>query len=143
MNFYPNLLPAGDVVKLARRSPQEIRTNGAWDLLNQLHNEKVNAWLLNTVGYGVNFHLYLRNKKLETPDLKGLKIRTSPTYRAFFTALGADLQFRQLPATFSSASSRGSIDGYGWPSWDLKTPGWDKYTKYRVDPGFYSAVSAT
>ena len=56
--------------------------------------------------------------------------------------MGADL-IQTAPSDVFVGLERGSIDGYGWPSWDLKTPGWDKYTKYRVDPGFYSAVSAT
>ena len=34
------------------------------------------------------FHLYL-NKKIDKPDLTGLKIRITPVYRDFFQALGA------------------------------------------------------
>ena len=34
------------------------------------------------------FHLYL-NKKIDKPDLTGLKIRITPVYRDFFSALGA------------------------------------------------------
>ena len=32
------------------------------------------------------FHLYL-NKKIDKPDLTGLKIRITPVYREFFQAL--------------------------------------------------------
>jgi len=34
------------------------------------------------------FHLYL-NKKIDKPDLTGLKIRITPVYRDFFQSMGA------------------------------------------------------
>jgi len=140
--FYQNLLPIGDALKLTKKTAVEMRKNGTWALLNQLHNEKVNAHLLDISGFGVKFYLYLRDKKIETPDLKGMKIRTTPVYRAFFRALGADL-IQTAPGDVFIALERGTIDGYGWPSWDLKTTGWDKHTKYRVEPGFYAVANAT
>jgi TRAP-type C4-dicarboxylate transport system substrate-binding protein len=140
--FYQNLLPIGDALKLSKKSAVEMRKNGTWEFLNKLHNEKVNAWLLDFSGFHVKFHLYLRDKKIATPDLKGMKIRTTPVYRAFFRALGADL-IQTAPGDVFIALERGTIDGYGWPSWDIKTPGWDKHTKYRVDPGFYAVSNAT
>lgn len=140
--FYQNLLPIGDALKLTKKTAVEMRKNGTWALLNQLHNEKVNAQLLDISGFGVKFYLYLRNKKIDTPNLKGMKIRTTPVYRAFFRALGADL-IQTAPAEVFTALERGTIDGYGWPSWDIKTPGWDKHTKYRVEPGFYAVANAT
>ena len=140
--FYQNLLPIGDALKLTKKTAVEMRKNGTWALLNQLHNEKVNAQLLDFSGFGVKFYLYLRDKKIDTPNLKGMKIRTTPVYRAFFRALGADL-IQTAPAEVFTALERGTIDGYGWPSWDIKTPGWDKHTKYRVEPGFYAVANAT
>lgn len=140
--FYQNLLPVGDALKLSKRTVVEMRGNGTWELLNKLHAEKVNAYLLNLSGFSVKFYLYMRDKKIEAADLKGLKLRTTPVYRAFFRALGADL-IQTAPADVFIALERGTVDGYGWPSWDLKTPGWDKYTKYRVEPGFYSVANAT
>jgi TRAP-type C4-dicarboxylate transport system substrate-binding protein len=140
--FYQNLLPIGDAMKLTRKTAVEMRKNGTWELMNQLHNEKVNAWLLDMTGFSVKFYLYLRDKKIDSPNLKGLKIRTTPVYRAFFRALGADL-IQTAPAEVFTALERGTIDGYGWPSWDLKTSGWDKHTKYRVEPGFYAVSNQT
>lgn len=140
--FYQNLLPIGDALKLTKKTAVEMRKNGTWELLNKLHNEKVNAWLLDTSGFSVKFYLYMRDKKLDAPNLKGLKIRTTPVYRAFFRALGADL-IQTAPGDVFIALERGTIDGYGWPSWDLKTTGWDKHTKYRVEPGFYAVANAT
>jgi len=140
--FYQNLLPIGDALKLTKKTAVEMRKNGTWAFMNKLHNEKVNAQLLDISGFEVKFYLYLRDKKIETASLKGMKIRTTPVYRAFFRALGADL-IQTAPSEVFTALERGTIDGYGWPSWDIKTTGWDKYTKYRVEPGFYAVANAT
>ena len=140
--FYQNLLPIGDALKLSKKTAVEMRKNGTIDFLDKLHMEKVNAHLLDISAFSVKFYLYLRDKKIDTPNLKGMKIRTTPVYRAFFRALGADL-IQTAPGDVFIALERGTIDGYGWPSWDLKTPGWDKHTKYRVEPGFYAVANAT
>jgi TRAP-type C4-dicarboxylate transport system substrate-binding protein len=75
--FYTNLMPEAEALKLAERTIQEQRKNGAWELINKLHNEKLNAYYLARTGDGVPFHLYL-NKPIDKPDLKGLTIRVTP-----------------------------------------------------------------
>ncbi len=138
--FYQNLLPVGDALKLTRKPYSELRRNGGWELINKLHNEKVNAWVLNMWGDGAAFHIYLRDRKIDNPSLQGLKMRVTPVYRAFFRALGADL-IQTAPGDVYTALERGTVDGYGWPTWDIKSFGWDKVTKYRVEPPFYTVAA--
>jgi TRAP-type transport system periplasmic protein len=90
-------------------------------------------------GEGVPFNLYMRDKKIEKADLTGLKLRVTPIYRAFFRALGSQIVVIPPPEVLS-ALERGTVDGYGWPVWDIKTTGWDKYTKYMIEPGFYTVA---
>src|SRR4029453_6497721 len=33
---------------------------------------------------------------------------------------------------------RGGVDGYGWPVTGIFDLGWDKVTKFRMEPAFYS-----
>jgi TRAP-type C4-dicarboxylate transport system substrate-binding protein len=134
--FYTNLLPEGDALKLSTRSIAEQRRNGAYELINELHNRKVNAWYLARVGEGVPFHLYL-TKPIEKPDLRGLTIRVTPVYRAFFAALGANV-VQTPPGEVYTALERGVVQGYGWPILGVFDLGWQDRTKYRVDPGFYT-----
>ena len=83
------------------------------------------------------FHLYL-NKKIDKPDLTGLKIRITPVYRDFFQAMNAQVM-TTAPGEVYTALERGVIDGYGWPIHALFDLNWQEKTKYRVDPGFYNA----
>lgn len=133
--FYTNLMPEAEALKLAERTIQEQRKNGAWEYINKLHNEKLNAYYLARTGDGVPFHLYV-NKPITQPDLKGLTIRVTPVYRAFFDALGANL-VQTAPGEVYTALERNVIDGYGWPTQGILDLGWQEKTKYRVDPGFY------
>src|SRR2546430_7495830 len=86
---------------------------------------------------GNPFPLYL-NKPISKPDLTGLKIRITPVYRDFFQALGATV-VQTAPGEVYTALERGVVDGYGWPITGIFDLGWNEKTKYRVDPGFYSA----
>jgi TRAP-type C4-dicarboxylate transport system substrate-binding protein len=138
--FYQNLLPIGDAMKLATRPDAELQKNGTIEFLDQLHMQKVNAHMLALYGSGVKFYLYLRDKKIDGPDLKGLKMRITPIYRAAFRAFGADV-VQMAPGDVYTALERGTIDGYGWTNQDLKKIGWAKYTKYRVEPGFFAVWS--
>jgi TRAP-type C4-dicarboxylate transport system substrate-binding protein len=133
--FYEPLLPEGASLKLATRNWQEVRQNGGWALLNRLHNEKVNAFFLGKHGDHMPFHLYL-TREISGPDLRGLTIRTSPVYRAFFTALGANL-VNTAPGEVFTALERGVVQGYGWPAQGIFDLGWHERTRFRVDPSFY------
>jgi TRAP-type C4-dicarboxylate transport system substrate-binding protein len=88
------------------------------------------------------FHLYL-TKKIDKPDLSGLKIRITPVYRDFFQAMNASL-IQTPPGEVYTALERGVVDGYGWPIHGIFDLNWHEKTKFRVDPGFYNAeVSIT
>ncbi|MFT6556381.1 TRAP transporter substrate-binding protein DctP [Sneathiella sp.] len=135
--FYTNIVPEADAIKLTQFTIQEERKNGAWAYMNDLHVKKMNAYHLARQKDCVPFHLYL-TKKIETPDLSGMNIRTTPIYSAFFSSLGGSM-IRTPPGDVYTALERGAVDGYGWPTQGVLDLGWHEVTKYRVDPGFYRA----
>jgi TRAP-type C4-dicarboxylate transport system substrate-binding protein len=106
-------------------------------MLNQLHNEKLNAWYLTHIHDGVNFFLYT-SKPHQDGRFDGMRIRSVPIYDGFFRHLGAD-PVRMAPPEVGTALERGAVDGYGWPLWGVVDFGWHKFTKYRHGPGFFSA----
>ena len=138
--FYTNVMPEADILKLAETSAAEQRKNGGYDLINKIWAEKANMRYLAKVVEFTPFHLYL-NKKIDKPDLTGLKIRITPVYREFFQSMNAQVM-TTAPGEVYTALERGVIDGYGWPIHALFDLNWQEKTKYRVDPGFYNAEVA-
>src|SRR5829696_338919 len=135
--FYTNVMPEADILKLSETSAAEQRANGGYDLINKIWAEKANMRYVAKVVEFTPFHLYL-NKKIDKPDLAGLKIRITPVYRDFFQTMGASVM-TTAPGEVYTALERGVIDGYGWPIHALFDLNWQEKTKYRVDPGFYNA----
>jgi TRAP-type C4-dicarboxylate transport system substrate-binding protein len=135
--FYTNLMPEADFLKLAQIGIAEQRRNGAFDYINKVWNQKANMAYLTRVVEDTPFHLYL-TKKIDKPDLSGLKIRITPVYRDFFQAMGATL-IQTPPGEVYTALERGVVDGYGWPIQGIFDLNWHEKTKFRVDPGFYNA----
>ncbi len=135
--FYTNVMPEADILKLSETSAAEQRRNGGYELINRIWAEKGNMRYLAKVVEFTPFHLYL-NKKIDKPDLTGLKIRITPVYRDFFQAMNASVM-TTAPGEVYTALERGVIDGYGWPIHALFDLNWQEKTKYRVDPGFYNA----
>jgi TRAP-type C4-dicarboxylate transport system substrate-binding protein len=135
--YYTNMFPESDALKLTQIPIAEQRKNGAYEYINKIWNQKGNMLYLARIVQWQPFHLYL-NKKIDRPDLAGLKIRVTPVYREFFTALGATVM-QTAPGELYTALERGVVDGYGWPIGGIFDLGWQEKTKFRVDPGFYDA----
>jgi len=134
--FYTNLMPEADALKLINTPTAEQRKNGTWAYINELHNQKLNSYYLARQFVSVPFHLYL-NKKIEKPDFAGLKIRVTPVYRDIVQALGGT-PITTPPGEVYTALERGVADGYGWPILGVFDLGWEKVTKFRMEPPFYS-----
>jgi TRAP-type C4-dicarboxylate transport system substrate-binding protein len=134
--YYTNIMPESDALKLAQMTAPELRKKGAYDYINKVWNQKMNVQYLAKSWESTPFHLYL-NKKIDKPDLTGLKIRVTPVYHDFFQALGATV-VRTPPGEIYTALERGVVDGYGWPIQGIFDFGWHEKTKFRVDPGFYN-----
>jgi len=135
--FYTNVMPEADAWKLTERPMKELRANGGFDYMAKLYDQKMNAIFLARHIDNNPFHLYL-TKPISGPDLTGLKLRITPVYRDFFQALGATV-VQTAPGEVYTALERGVVDGYGWPITGIFDLGWHEKTKFRVDPGFYSA----
>jgi len=134
--FYTNLMPEADGLKLIGKPMSEQRKNGTWDYINQLHNQKLGSQYLARQFHNVPFHIYL-NKKIDKIDFSGLKIRVTPVYRDVVEAFGGT-PITTAPGEVYTALERGVADGYGWPVTGIFDLGWDKVTKFRMEPPFYS-----
>jgi len=135
--FYTNVMPEADFLKLTQVPVAEQRRNGAFAAINDLWMQKANMVYLARMVENQPFHLYL-NKKIDRPELTGLKIRITPVYREFFAGQGANV-VTMPPGEVYTALERNVVDGYGWPIGGIFDLNWHEKTRYRVDPGFYDA----
>ena len=134
--FYTNLMPEADALKLIGKSATDQRKDGSFDFIEQLHVQKLNAHYLARQFHNVPFHIYM-NKKIDKLDFTGLKIRVTPVYKDVVEALGGTT-VTTAPGEVYTALERGVVDGYGWPVTGIFDLGWEKVTKFRLEPAFYS-----
>src|SRR5678809_1597424 len=121
-------MPESDFLKLTQIPVAEQRRNGAFAAINELWMQKGNMVYLARMVENQPFHLYL-NKKINKPDLTGLKIRITPVYRDFFQTIGASVM-TTAPGEVYTALERGVIDGYGWPIHLLFDLNWQETVSY-------------
>jgi TRAP-type C4-dicarboxylate transport system substrate-binding protein len=134
--FYTNLMPEADALKLISKPAADQRKDGTFAVIEQLHNDKLNAHYLARQFHNVPFHIYL-NKKIDKLDFTGLKIRVTPVYKDIVEAMGGTT-VTTAPGEVYTALERGVVDGYGWPVTGIFDLGWEKVTKFRMEPAFYS-----
>ena len=134
--FYTNLMPEADGMKLISKTAEAQRKDGTFAFIEELHNQKLNAHYLARQFHNVPFHIYL-NKKIDKLDFTGLKIRVTPVYKDVVEALGGTT-VTTAPGEVYTALERGVVDGYGWPVTGIFDLGWEKVTKFRMEPAFYS-----
>ena len=96
--------------------------------------------MLAHIDTGVQFYIYLTEEPKRTEDggvdLNGLKIRSQPIYNSFFESLGATPISVNVPDVYTGLE-RNTFDGAGWPIIGIKDLNWDRFLRYRIDPGFF------
>lgn len=140
--YYTAQVPEASAMLLARKSPQEQRESGYYDLMRQIHLEKGDVvYLSNLTGVpNVGFRLYV-NEKIEEPNLEGLKFRVSPVYVPLVNGLGGTPV--NMPTTeIYTAIERGVVDGFGSTYVGIMDFALDEVTKYVIDVPFYSKDNA-
>jgi len=138
--LYLELVPEGEVLSASTLTPMDARKNGAWDLIDSIYQKKGNAKLLAHMDASAGFHLWTVNEpKLAEDgmvDFKDIVLRASPLYKQLFENLGATFIIQPAGEVYTSLE-RGVINANAYPALGYASFGWDKFTKYRVDPSFF------
>ncbi len=137
--YYKGTAIEAGVRDLATNESADQRKNGAWAMLNEIHNRKMNAQFLTQIIDGVKFYVYT-TKPHKDGRFEGFRLRSVPIYDAFFKWLGAQPVRMSGPAVHT-ALERKVVEGLGWPLFGVTGFGWEKFLKYRHGPGFFSAGS--
>lgn len=140
--LYLDLVPEGGAFTGSNKTPMQNRADGALDAINAIFHDKANAHVLAHVDGGMQFHVMLTEKPGITADgaldLSGMSLRSGPLFRAFMENLGATVVVMP-PGEVYTGLERGVIQGAGYTIVGVRDFGWDKFLKYRIDPGFFQA----
>lgn len=138
--YYVSAVPEVNVLSVSMLDGWEERAKGVNALLDKIHQEKVGCVYLGRLGHNLPFTLYLTKPVKGIETIKGMKIRCSPTLIGFLKKLGA--QPVVIPPTeVYTALERGVVDGFMWPAGLIRDWGWEKVTKYVVQPGVYNGAN--
>lgn len=139
--YYIGLLPEVEALFASNLSPEETRKNGGVGLMDEIHQEKLNARYLARALF-IEFHIFTSEKpqfdSQGIPLLKSKLVRGGPVWRGFITQLGADYVNVAGPDVYM-ALERNMIHGVGWPIIGLEDASWNQHLKYRIDPGVFSS----
>jgi TRAP-type C4-dicarboxylate transport system substrate-binding protein len=137
---YLNLVPEGEVFAATTKKPWELRANGGFALINEIYARKGNAVVLAHVDGGAGFHIFTTDEPTRTADggvdFAKLKIRSAALYRDFLETLGAGVVVQGPGETYTSLE-RGLVNANAYTIVGYQAFGWQKFTKFRIDPGFF------
>jgi len=141
-SFYAATVPECDAVVASSIDGPRARKSGAYEAFNQAHRSRMGVQYLGWFDSGIQFHLWSTKEFKFDPkgdlDIRGFKVRGNPIYNAFLTNhLGAQVITLNSPEMYT-ALERGTVDISPWTSIGVMDSQWDKYLKYRLDPGFFS-----
>ena len=138
--YYIGTVPEGYALLAANQGPAALRENGGWRLLEEAYMKKAGAKLLawgeNMTSYNTYLTVMPKFGKDGVPDLAGVKMRATGTYRPLFRALGASTINIKSSEIFT-AIQRGTVEGFGFPDVAVVAIGLHKAVKYRITPNYY------
>lgn len=137
---YLNLVPEGEAFSATTKRPWELRANGGFALINEIFAKKGNAFVLAHVDGGAGFHVFTVDEPVRTADggvdFSKLKVRSAALYRDFLESLGATVVV-QSPGEVYTSLERGLVNANAYTILGYQGFGWQKFTRYRIDPGFF------
>ncbi len=112
--YYLSVVPEADAMTLTRIRSWEERAKGVNDIMNKIHQAKVNCFYLGRIGTDIPFTMYL-TKPVEKADFDGMSIRCAPTHVAALKKLNAKPVVIP-PTEVYTALERGVCQGLVWPA---------------------------
>jgi TRAP-type transport system periplasmic protein len=110
-------------------------SSGVYEALDK-HYEKFNLKVVALpISKGSGYTIILKNALPPEGDLKGRKIRSTPTYGGVLGMLGATIVV-QPPGEVYSSLEKGVVEGATWPALGILGTRWYEVAKYLVRPTF-------
>lgn len=134
-SYYNGVVPEGDALYSSNISPVEARDTGAYEVLDRIWRQKLNATFIAWQSGGLGFHIYLSDEPRFTDnqlDLNGVAMRSASAYREWLDSLGATNIVITGPETFS-AFERGIVQGLAWTATGFNDLGVTEFVNYRLN----------
>ncbi|MBB93829.1 MAG: C4-dicarboxylate ABC transporter substrate-binding protein [Rhodobacteraceae bacterium] len=139
--YHLGKVPEIDALVGSNVSTETVRKNGGLDLLQGVFEEKLGVRLMAVTQSGLQFHVWTVNEPKISEDgevdLDGMRLRSQPIYQAFFEGMNAVPVSVPVPDVYTGLE-RHTFEGVGWPVAGVSDFSWDKFLKYRIDPGFFN-----
>ncbi|MFC1938134.1 TRAP transporter substrate-binding protein DctP [Chloroflexota bacterium] len=137
--FYLSHLPEGDAFPPSEITPMEERERGFYDLMVELHKEKMNAYYLGRITSNFPYGL-ATNIRVETPyDLVGQKFTSSgPVFVPLLNELGI-VPYVQAITDMYTSLERGMVDGAAGPATSFVQFHQYEVCKYWINEPIWSA----
>jgi len=142
--YYGSQLAEARLPGVHNKSLEEMRKNGAYDMLQEAWGKGLNSHILAWPAFNVStFYVYTKfEPKLSTKtglDLTGIKMRSTGLYKPMLAAMNATA-ITISPSDVYTGLERGVVDGMAWPKGSVTKYGWEKFLKYKITPNFYGAT---
>jgi len=135
-SFYVSAMPEMDTLALSALTPLEERNSPLFAYLDEIHRKKLGVAYLARLGSGMTFYLFTTKPFEKLDDLKGRRIRSSPTNIPLLRMLGIEPVTIPGPEIFT-AVERGVVDGFVNPPSDLPDFGLTPMARFVLVPPFY------
>ncbi|MFP3927725.1 MAG: TRAP transporter substrate-binding protein DctP [Desulfobacteraceae bacterium] len=117
-------------------TPQEERSVGFYEFMDEIHQEKLGLKYLGRFSYPGRFYFFSNEPLRSMADFEGKRIRSNPGYEPFVKAMGATPVNTSFSEVFS-VMERGVVDAFAWPIPGPLFYGWESVFDYVILPGFY------
>lgn len=133
--YHSSIVPEVNATLLAEITPPEQRKVGFYDLMADIHKQRLGVLPLARVDHGVLFYLYTNKRVKKLDDLRGLKFRSNANYDPVMKALGI-VSVAMGGGEIYTAMERGLVVGFPWTAFIHKR-GFAEVVKYAIDHGFW------
>ncbi len=140
MSYWIGSIPEAYAFLASNQGASQMRANGSFKMMQEIVEKKLGVHLLAWGKSMTSYYMFLtKPPKLKDglPDLTGLKMRATGTYRPLFRALGATTINIKSSEVYT-ALERGTVDGFGFTDVSIVALGTHKIAKYRILPNFYN-----
>jgi TRAP-type C4-dicarboxylate transport system substrate-binding protein len=129
-------IPENDILFLGMQAPG-YRDSGLLKVLDRIHREKMGVAAIGSASW-YTFNVFTKRPVKTLEDLKGMKLRATPSYQPLVKALGVSTVSMPMGELYTALET-GVVDGACLPTIGNVDYGLHKLLRYQIFPHFWFA----